>query len=579
VVLRGWWAAVDPRAMLSTSVRSLVPRLAAAAAGLTVAALAFASPAAAAVGCDRFAATTGSDSAAGTETAPLRTVQALSDRLVAGQTGCLRGGTYAGALRVGRGGTAGAPVTLRSHPGERATILGRIHVARGADHVTFADLVLNGRNDSALPSPTVNAAHTAFRGNEVTNDRTGICFNLGNETWGRAIGTVIEGNRIHDCGRLPATNFDHGIYLSNSEDVRIAGNVIYDNADRGIQLYPDAQRTTIVGNVIDANGQGIIFSGAGGVASNDNVVERNVITNARLRYNVESYYPADTPPGRGNVVRRNCVAGGAKGDIMTSSGYSAVDNLTPSDPGYVNRAAKDFRLREDSPCRAVTEGALETAPLSGAGVDDAPVSEPVIAPVSSDPVVAAPLNTALPVISGTAQQGRVLSVSAGSWSNSPTGYAYQWQRCDGAGANCADVIGATGYTFTLTSSHVGYTMRVRVTAANAGGSTAAVSGQSARVLIAAPVNAGLPVISGTAQQGRVLKTSTGSWSNSPTGYAYQWRRCDGAGANCIDIKGATGSTFTLTSSHVGYTMRVRVTAANAGGSTAATSAQTARVTR
>jgi hypothetical protein len=40
---------------------------------------------------------------------------------------------------------------------------------------------------------------------------------------------------------------------------------------------------------------------------------------------------------------------------MTSSGYSAVDNLTPSDPGYVNRAAKDFRLREDSPCRAVTD--------------------------------------------------------------------------------------------------------------------------------------------------------------------------------------------------------------------------------
>ena len=51
----------------------------------------------------------------------------------------------------------------------------------------------------------------------------------------------------------------------------------------------------------------------------------------------------------------------------------------------------------------------------------------------------------------------------------------------------------------------------------------------------APVNTGAPVVSGMALQGQTLSSSTGSWSNGPTSYAYQWRRCDSSGANCADI--------------------------------------------
>jgi len=39
----------------------------------------------------------------------------------------------------------------------------------------------------------------------------------------------------------------------------------------------------------------------------------------------------------------------------------------------------------------------------------------------------------------------------------------------------------------------------------------------------APVNSVLPVISGTAQTGSTLTASTGTWTNSPTGYTYQWQ--------------------------------------------------------
>ena len=40
-----------------------------------------------------------------------------------------------------------------------------------------------------------------------------------------------------------------------------------------------------------------------------------------------------------------------------------------------------------------------------------------------------PVNTTLPVVSGSAQVGAIVSASTGTWSNTPTSYGYQWQRC------------------------------------------------------------------------------------------------------------------------------------------------------
>ena len=91
-----------------------------------------------------------------------------------------------------------------------------------------------------------------------------------------------------------------------------------------------------------------------------------------------------------------------------------------------------------------------------------------------------------------------------------------------------------------------------------------------------PVNASLPSISGTTQQGQTLTSSTGTWTNSPTSYAFQWQRCDSGGGSCGSV-GSSSQTYLLAAADVGSTIRVTVTASNAGGSTPATSTQTAVV--
>lgn len=91
-------------------------------------------------------------------------------------------------------------------------------------------------------------------------------------------------------------------------------------------------------------------------------------------------------------------------------------------------------------------------------------------------------------------------------------------------------------------------------------------GGSLGVTVLPPVNTVLPAISGTVDIGQTLTATNGTWTNSPSGYTYQWKR------NGVAIVGATANTYTLTASDPGTTITVTVTATNAGGATAATSA-------
>src|SRR6201989_1384873 len=74
-----------------------------------------------------------------------------------------------------------------------------------------------------------------------------------------------------------------------------------------------------------------------------------------------------------------------------------------------------------------------------------------------------------PTVSGTARQGDTLTLTQGTWTNTPTSVTDQWQDCDSAGASCTAISGATGTTYTLQPSDVGHTIVVLETATNADG--------------------------------------------------------------------------------------------------------------
>lgn len=366
-----------------------------------VAVAGFAPAAHAATDCTTYAATTGSDDAPGTQAAPLRTVQALADSLRPGDTGCLRGGSYDNGVVFRSGGTPQARITLRSTPGEKVTINSEVRVARTAPYVTVEGLYINGASLNHT-TPTINASDTIFRNNDVTNDHTEICFMLGNPAWGRADRALLENNRIHDCGQLPSRNQDHGIYVAAATDVHIQNNWIYNNADRGIQLYPDAQNTTITGNIINNNGEGIIISGDDGSASSGTTIAGNVIANSNIRSNIESWWGSGAPRGTRNVVRDNCMYASQpdayyrrNGGIDTSGGgFSSDTSNVEAAPAFANVGAGDFRLAESSPCRGAAGAVADRVAGPGTLGGDAPLpavpSSPIDPPATIPPVAVKP---------------------------------------------------------------------------------------------------------------------------------------------------------------------------------------------
>jgi hypothetical protein len=89
-----------------------------------------------------------------------------------------------------------------------------------------------------------------------------------------------------------------------------------------------------------------------------------------------------------------------------------------------------------------------------------------------------------------------------------------------------------------------------------------------------PVNTAAPVVTtdGTPATTETVTCSTGTWTNTPTSYAYQWKHDLGAGY--VNITGAgnpTTSAYTLQLADEGRNVKCTVTATNAAGSTSADS--------
>jgi hypothetical protein len=187
------------------------------------------------------------------------------------------------------------------------------------------------------------------------------------------------------------------------------------------------------------------------------------------------------------------------------------------------------------------------------------------------PAPPGPTSSARPTVTGYAQQGKQLTAAPGTWSGTGTiQYAYQWYRCDPAGAHCMSIHGATKPTYTEVQKDVGSTIGLTVRATDTKGTTSAYAGLVGPVAApASPIyTTAQPTISGTPTAGQTLQVSAGTWSQPPTAYAYQWQRCNANGRVCTAVTGATGAAYVVTAADAGHAL-VAVVTATAGASTQA----------
>lgn len=85
------------------------------------------------------------------------------------------------------------------------------------------------------------------------------------------------------------------------------------------------------------------------------------------------------------------------------------------------------------------------------------------------PAGAVPINKTLPIISGTPLVGKSITCSQGTWSNSPLGYTYQWNR------GAAAIAGTNQNSYTVVSADIQQSLSCSVTASNSNGSATAAS--------------------------------------------------------------------------------------------------------
>lgn len=174
-----------------------------------------------------------------------------------------------------------------------------------------------------------------------------------------------------------------------------------------------------------------------------------------------------------------------------------------------------------------------------------------------------PENLGAPRITGTASPGETLSCSTGSWGPSPASYAYAW-RSDGSA-----IAAASAATYVVAAGDVGHTLTCAVTATLPGGGSASAVSAGVAVADLLPVSTAAPAIAGTVEDGLTVTCSNGAWTNSPTGYSYQWL------TNGVSITGATNQSYAIQPSDYGRQLSCEVTATNAYGSATAASAAVA----
>jgi VCBS repeat-containing protein len=176
-------------------------------------------------------------------------------------------------------------------------------------------------------------------------------------------------------------------------------------------------------------------------------------------------------------------------------------------------------------------------------------------------------------LSGEVKEGGTISAATAltDVDGGISGYAYQWESsCDG-GKTWQKIANAnfSNYTIPDDQTHVGHQVRVVVTTTDAHGGTSSFASTAHTIANVEDEATGTLAVTGTAAEGGTLTASLSDVvdQDGATTTAYQWQVK--AGADWINIDGATNATFNIADdqTYVGKDVRVVATTTDVLGGT------------
>jgi hypothetical protein len=301
-----------------------------------------------------FVSPAGSPTNSGTETSPWSSVGFALNKATGGDVITLLPGSYAEAVVVELSGTAEQPTIIRSQRKWEAVIQGSpshgIYVADGVTHVVIDGLQVVA---SAIDGVKVGSYATVRNCWIHHSAEQGISAH-------RTRGTLLERNLIEHNGTDPL--FDHGIYLSGTNDV-VRCNVIRWNKTYGCQIYADPPASSadcqFYNNLVYGNRNALTVWSP---SRQTNYVFNNTLSSDRyvLRANFGTLCVTNNillgPSARRIFWAEEGAEIRADYNLISSAGRRRGDHDVMVDqPGFVDADRGLFWLRADSPARGVAD--------------------------------------------------------------------------------------------------------------------------------------------------------------------------------------------------------------------------------
>lgn len=261
---------------------------------------------------------TGSDTAAGTKTAPFKTIARAIKALKPNTTVWVAPGTYSGGFRNTVSGTSTGRIYFVSATKWGARIVppanstGDVAFDNRGSYVDILGFQVDGTTSQSGTKWRYGiyngGSYDSIRENWVHHiGKTIACASgggsaIGADSYYRGVKTDIISNVVHDIGPT-GCHFVQGIYMSTSGTIK--NNVAYRVAEAAIHLWHDANNVIITNNTVTSSGTGIIVGGGDFYFTTGGAVNVHVYNN--IVYDNKYGISEQGKTGTNNTYRNNLV--------------------------------------------------------------------------------------------------------------------------------------------------------------------------------------------------------------------------------------------------------------------------------